>query len=72
MARIYVTDKDEVRELTCKSDGIDFMDEILGGSNEGNKYGTTREDSEWQMPEEDFCWWQEWAWREERILDRAN
>lgn len=72
MASIYITDKDEVRELTCKENGIDFMSDILGGFDENGKYGTTRWDAEWQMCEEDYQWWSEWAHREERILAKAD
>lgn len=72
MTRVYVTDKREVRELACKADGIDFIDEIIGGHNDEGKYDTARDDAEWQMPESEYVWWEEWAYREERIIRRAS
>lgn len=70
MARIYVTDKEEVRELTCKAGGIDFMDDILSNSDVHRHEGEL--DADWEMGEADFQWWAEWAYREERIIDKAN
>lgn len=70
MALIYVTDKEEVRQLTCKSDGVDFMDDILGNNDVQRFEGEI--DAWWQMDEKSFQWWAEWAYREERILEKAN
>ena len=69
--RIYITDKHEVRILSCISDGQEFMADVLGGNNDGS-YDTTRSDAEYEMCEEHYQWWEEWAYREQRILDRAN
>lgn len=67
MARIIVTDKGETREITCKSDGVDLMDDALV------EHGVaTGESGEWEMTESEFQWWAEWAFREERIQERAN
>lgn len=72
MARIWLTDKKKVSEIRCMSDGQDMMCDIIGGNDNEGQYATTRDDADFEMPEADFLWWEDWAEREERILRRAN
>lgn len=72
MARIWITDKEKVSEIRCLADGQDMMCDIIGGNDSEGQYATTRDDADFEMSEADFLWWEDWAEREERILDRAN
>ena len=70
--RIYVTDKYVIMELSVISDGQDFMADMIGEFDDEGKYYTSHAGSDFEMPSEDFEWWAEWAYREQRILDEAN
>ena len=72
--KIYNTETNEVVELTLMSDGQDFLADVIGGCYQAGKWASEDmpENAEFAMTSEELAWWEDWAEREQRILERAN
>lgn len=71
---IYNTDTKELVKLEVISDGQDFLAEVIGGCDQEGKWASEDmpEGADFAMDEMEMSWWERWAEREQRILDRAN
>ena len=49
-----------------------MMCDIIGGNDSEGQYATTREDADFEMCDADYQWWEDWAFREERIIERES
>lgn len=63
------TGTNELHELTLMSSGIDFLFDVM--ANSGMEM-SEREDCEFELDNEETLWWERWARREQRILDRTE
>lgn len=72
--KIYNTETNEVVELTLMSDGQDFLADVIGGCDQAGGWASEDmpESAEFAMTSEELAWWEDWAEREQVILDRAN
>ena len=72
--KIWNIDTHEMTELTLMSDGLNFLDDVIGGCNQDGMFYTEDmpEEADFAMDSENLAWWEDWAEREQVILDRAN
>lgn len=67
--RVYNTTTREVEELVYMADGNDFLFDSM--ANAGMEL-SEREDSDFELDQEEIDWWVRWAEREERIKERMS
>ena len=74
MTVIYNTDTKSIVKLQVISDGQDFLADVIGGCDQGGTWASVDmpENADFAMSGEELEWWEKWAEREQRILDRAN
>ena len=72
--KIWNIDTHEMTELTLMSDGLNFLDEVIGGCDQDGMFYTEDmpEEADFAMDSENLAWWEDWAEREQVILDKAN
>ena len=71
--KIFNTTTKETVELELRSDGQDFLADVIGGCDQDGRYASEdMNDAEFAMDGEDLGWWVRWTEREQRILDKAN
>lgn len=72
--KIFNTDTNEVITLRVMSDGQDFLAEVIGGCDQEGKWAS--EDmpngADFAMNDIELSWWERWAEREQRILDKTE
>lgn len=67
--KIYNTTTGEIIEAAVKSDGQDFLCDVMAGS---GVEPSERDDADFDLADDETEWWLRWAEREQRINDRAN
>ena len=72
--RIWNKDTAEMVELQVISDGQDFLAEVIGGCDQDGMFSAEDmpNEADFAMDSENLAWWEDWAGREQAILDKAN
>ena len=72
--KIYNTDTKEIIELRLVSDGVNFLDDVIGGCNQDGMFYAEDmpEEADFAMDAENLGWWERWAEREQRILEESQ
>lgn len=73
-AKIYDTQAKTITKLELISDGQDFLSDVIGGCNQDGCYYTEDmpDEADFAMDSQTLAWWEDWAEREQVILDTAN
>lgn len=72
--KIFNTDTNEVVELQVLTDGQDFLAEVIGGCDQEGKWASEDmpDSADFAMSDIELSWWERWAEREQRIIDKSQ
>lgn len=72
--KIFNTDTKQTTTLELICDGQDFLAEVIGGCDQQGRYASEDMDTDaaFAVDSDDLAWWERWAEREQRILDKVE